>query len=652
MRKYLYYSLLLFAFTNTVAQTVDSGQFIIHRHLKVIGKERYQLTHATNGGQDYAIDCFYSDRGKDVPLTSSMLISASGEPLKMISKGLTSRHSQVNDTATLGPEGILLKSDSTSRLLAKTTNMFPVGGAAPATIQWLLVDWWSKHGKPARIQGLYGEIEIRALGTDTLRIASGDRILSAIGIKNVIWGWEFLWMDQQGKLVALATINAEGDKFEFIHPAYEDQLLFFAERSAVYGTQQYAVITGSNRSYAIMHGVLVDIEKGKKLQDAAIIITDGKITWTGPSGKAVIPAGTAVIDAKGRHMLPGLWDMHAHLKQVEWGPAYIAAGITTVRDMANEFVFINTMKSSIGAGKGVGPTILRAGIIDGPGPLGNGIMIATTKEEGIALVKKYKAAGFEQIKLYGQLQPDVIQAICEEAHRQGLTVTGHIPRSMTTMQAVDMGMDMIAHIPYLMNAFKADSNFVVDLTQADNRNTLKRLLEKKVVVDPTLTIFEILFRPFNQPFEQIEPAFKTLPASIQADFNGIGLPPAEAVKKIEQQTGYKQLVYQLYKAGVPIVAGTDMMIPGYSLYRELEAYVAAGLTPLQALQCATSTPARVMGMASTSGSLAKGKDADIILVDGDPLTNISDIRKVSHVFKAGRLYDPAALHHLIGFGLR
>jgi hypothetical protein len=219
------------------------------------------------------------------------------------------------------------------------------------------------------------------------------------------------------------------------------------------------------------------------------------------------------------------------------------------------------------------------------------------------------------------------------------------------MQAVDMGIDMISHIPYLLNAFVADSTFMVDLDQPANQKIIRKLLEKKIAVDPTLALFELIYRPLNKPLDSIEPAFNTLPEKLQADFISMGLPPADALKRMPVIKGYHRLVFQLYKAGVPIVAGTDMLIPGYSLYRELEMYVAAGLTPLEALQCATITPAKVMGRSSTTGSLTKGKDADIILVDGNPLTNISDIRKVSLVLKAGRSYDPTELHHMIGFGL-
>jgi imidazolonepropionase-like amidohydrolase len=153
----------------------------------------------------------------------------------------------------------------------------------------------------------------------------------------------------------------------------------------------------------------------------------------------------------------------------------------------------------------------------------------------------------------------------------------------------------------------------------------------------------------DQPLNRIEPAFHTLPAKLQADFTSMGLPPAEAEKKLAARKAYQKLVLQLHQAGVPIVAGTDMLIPGYTLYRELELYVAAGLTTWEALQCATITPARVMGLLTTTGTLAKGKDADIILVDGDPVSNISDIRKVSLVLTQGRVYNPTEVHQTIGF---
>ena len=163
-----------------------------------------------------------------------------------------------------------------------------------------------------------------------------------------------------------------------------------------------------------------------------------------------MPAGAFIIDAKGKTILPGLWDMHAHFEQAEWGPAYLAAGVTTVSDCGNEFGYINAIQKAIDDGSGIGPHILKAGIIDGKGPYAFGIIQADTKEEAIAEVDRYKENGFVQIKIYSSVKPAIVKAICDEAHRVGLTVTGHIPDGMTLMQGVDSGMDMVNHVQYVL----------------------------------------------------------------------------------------------------------------------------------------------------------------------------------------------------------
>ncbi len=315
--------------------------------------------------------------------------------------------------------------------------------------------------------------------------------------------------------------------------------------------------------------------------------------------------------------------------------------------MANEFDFINTVKTNIDEGNGIGPNIIKAGIIDGPGPMGNGVRIAETTEQAIALVREYKANGFDQIKLYGSLQPDIVKIICAETHRQGLTVTGHIPKSITLLQGIEMGMDQVSHSQYIYRAFTPDSNLNIDLSTTANQIVLQALLKNKIVVDPTLSIYEIITHPLGNSFTDIEPDYASLPSALKDQFDGTGLPPAESKKSRLVFEAQKKMVLALYKAGVPIVAGTDMIFPGYSLYHELELYVALGLTPLQSLQTATLVPARTMNRFSTSGTLEKGKDADLILLDGNPLKNISAIRKISLVIKGGVSYDPKELHRMV-----
>ena len=164
-----------------------------------------------------------------------------------------------------------------------------------------------------------------------------------------------------------------------------------------------------------------------------------------------------VIDGKGKTLLPGLWEMHAHFMQAEWGPTYLAAGVTTARDLGNEFEFITAVRDPIAKGEALGPQLLLAGLVDGRGPTTFGTNWADTPEQGRAMVAKYKAAGFQQMKIYDLIKPDVLRAIAAEAHKQGMTVTGHVPRGMTAMQGVEAGMDQINHLGTVAQACEKDA---------------------------------------------------------------------------------------------------------------------------------------------------------------------------------------------------
>jgi imidazolonepropionase-like amidohydrolase len=345
-----------------------------------------------------------------------------------------------------------------------------------------------------------------------------------------------------------------------------------------------------------------------------------------------------------------LWDMHAHFEQAEWGPAYLAAGVTTVRDCGNEFEFINAVQSAIDNGNGIGPHILKAGIIDGKGKMSLGIIQADSEDEAIKAVDRYKENGFVQIKIYSSVKPNIVKTICTEAHRLGITVTGHIPEGMNLIQAVDSGMDMVNHVEYVIDVEKIDrKNHVLDFSDSANQKLLSFLKEHHVVVDPTLGVFEMVFRSLKEPITNIEPAFATLPPPDQAIFVNMGMPAAQANGMKSYMDYAKQTVKALHDNGITIVAGTDQGFPGFSVWRELELYVSAGLSPAEALQTATIVPAAVMARDSQYGSVEVGKNADIVIDDADPLQNISNIRKISTVIKDGIIYSPVQLHQMVGF---
>ena len=201
------------------------------------------------------------------------------------------------------------------------------------------------------------------------------------------------------------------------------------------------------------------------MKDSVIVITEGVITAVGAKGKVKVPRGATMLDASGKFAVPGLWDAHAHYEQVEWGPIYLGAGVTSVRDVGNEYDFITTVHDELDRKEdpAVGPHLEFAGIIDGSGKDGKrarslGVVIADTPEEAQTIVAKYKAAGAKQIKIYSSVSPEMVKAICVAAHAQGMTVTGHIPDGMTAVEGINDGMDQINHVQYLLPYFVRGQN--------------------------------------------------------------------------------------------------------------------------------------------------------------------------------------------------
>jgi imidazolonepropionase-like amidohydrolase len=202
----------------------------------------------------------------------------------------------------------------------------------------------------------------------------------------------------------------------------------------------------------------------------------------------------------------------------------------------------------------------------------------------------------------------------------------------------------------VVNKMKIDKkNKTIDFSDSSNKAVLSFLKQHRVVIDPTLGVYEMIFRSLNDPMTDIEPAYASLPAPLQNLFINMGMPAARASSMKFYLALMGQTVAALQKAGIPMVAGTDQGLPGFSLWRELELYVHAGLSPLEALRTATVVPAHFMQVDHDFGSIEPGKQADLILVDGNPLMDISNIRKVSLVIKTGTIYKPTELHQLVGF---
>ncbi len=646
---------------------VEQGKFTLHKFEQAIGEETYEIRREGDA-VDVKVDFKFTDRGQPVPLTTTFRAAADLTPQAFEIKGRTARPVTIDEGLTIqGGKAHFRTRDKKSDLDVPNGPFFTIAGYAPTAMQMLMVRYWATHGSPAQLATLpSGSVRIEARGQDAIRVGAKDEKLDRYTIEGLIWGRETLWFDANRNLVAAITTDAEFDHFEAIRDGYESALGDFVGRAGTDGMSALAEISkgipGSHDStLAIVGGTLIDGTGSAPVPDAAVVIRNGRISAAGPRAKVKIPRHAKVIDAHGKTILPGLWDMHAHFEQVEWGPIYLAAGVTTVRDCGNEFEFITAVRDAIAQGRGLGPRLLLAGIVDGTGPLALGVERVDTPEQAKSWVDKYHAAGFQQMKIYSSVKLQELKLVADEAHRLGMTVTGHVPEGLNAYQTIAAGQDQINHIQYIVDTmhapFPADMNRLdrakaeanLDLESPEAEKALTFLKDHHTVVDPTLAIFEFFTISTAKPPASFEPGVNKVAPELAEQLTDVEPPTAHAA--IAEQVFEKQvaLVGALHRAGIPVVAGTDQTVPGYSLHREIELYVQAGFTPMEAIEAATIVPARVMGLEKELGTVEKGKRGDLILITGNPLEDIHNTRNVDYVITNGTMYHSAELWQSVGF---
>ena len=611
-----------------------------------VGWEHYRW--ATHGdGTQLVADFDFVDRGRRNHMGATLSLGADMQPQSLevarvtdSARTVTVRVDVQGDRATVLHNGAITQ--ATLPAVA-----FALAPYQPVSQHLALVRYWLSHGRPLRLAVVPGDplnaVTIKRSGLDTLANAGAPLVLTRYSIDGVVWGLEYLWLDADGRLAMFASA-AGGLSFKAVRAALVpsvEALMEVASRAAMVD-----LVAVSHRTSPIARGAvafvgatLVDGTGSAAVPNATVVVVQGRIVAAGPSAGITVPANARRIDVRGQTIIPGLWDSHAHLHQLEWVPVYLAAGITTVRDMGNELSFLTAMRRTVTSGRAYGPTILAAGLIDGPGPNAFGALSAETPDEGRAIVRRYHALGFEQMKLYSLLSPAVVGAVCDEAHKLGMTVTGHIPTSLTLLAAVDSGMDQVAHQP-IRGELGSDSL----------QRTIAYLARKGTVVDPTSSWGEIGGHAQSEPLQSFQPVTALLPVTfLQSRAAGWGVAGSDTAAAHSRLARSLAVTKALHDAGVPIVAGTDEGVPGFSLYRELELYVKAGFTPMEALRAATAIPARAARMASEVGTVEVGKRADLLVLDANPLDDIANIRTVRLVMARGVVFESAALFRAIGF---
>jgi imidazolonepropionase-like amidohydrolase len=479
-----------------------------------------------------------------------------------------------------------------------------------------------------------------------------------------------IWMDEKGKFFALdgglTWIPAGYESFQPQLDKAQDEAL--AVRSRLESKQ---LATSPAGPLAFTH-VRSFVDGSQFVEDETIVVDKGIITQVGPSATTQAPAEARIIDGKGKALVPGLWDAHQHVSDDASATMLLALGITSVRDPGNNNALTLARAERRARSELLMPHVYPSVLIDGKGPntaqLGS---VATSQEEALAFVRKAKAEGFTGIKFYGTFNPAWVAATAAEAHQLGLHVHGHIPAGMRTMDAINDGYDEITHIYFVMmqampQSVVDHSNGIerlsgpgryakdVDLNADPMKSLIATMAQRKIASDPTLVVVETLLVPNNGDLSaSYAPYTGTLPVAMERGFRQGGLTVPPDLTRADLRASFAKmcaLVEAMHKAGVPIVAGTDGT--GLELVHELELYVQAGFSPEDALASATIVPARLVGADSKTGSIAVGKAADLVLVDGDPAHNMGDLRQTRMILMDGKVLDADAIRTASGISGR
>ncbi|AOE49941.1 amidohydrolase family protein [Kangiella sediminilitoris] len=508
-----------------------------------------------------------------------------------------------------------------------------------------------------------GTASLIELETVTLTQGEEEKTVRLLGVVGLGFTPEFGWYDEDNNFFATDSggwfgVIAKGwgrsnlEKLQKLQKDAENQYLTDLAKKLTHTSEKPILVTNAN---------YVDVESGELVENQSILVEDGKISKIGDIEAS---DNYTLVDAKGKTVIPGLWDMHGHLTKSN-GLLNIPAGVTNVRDMGNTHDNITAIDELSRGGDIIGGDVYRAGFMDRESPYAMKMgKTVSSLEEAKAAVDWYADRGYIQIKTYSSMEPEWVKPLAEHVHSKGLRLSGHIPAFMTAEEAVDAGFDEIQHINMLFLNFLGkgvdtrkrlrfslvgEKAGELDLDSKEVNDFIAKLKEKGIEVDATVSTFNSLFRKSGVVDPEIAPVYEHLPANVARGYTK----PVMDISSEERDAydasikAMSAMVKKLHDNGVPVVPGTDA-IAGFTLHRELELYADAGISNADVLKLATIGSAKVVGNEENVGSITEGKQADLVFVDGNPLEDMSDLRQIALVIKGQRLYKPDEIYESIG----
>jgi imidazolonepropionase-like amidohydrolase len=436
-------------------------------------------------------------------------------------------------------------------------------------------------------------------------------------------------------------------------------------------------VVGQNARLFIQHVAVVDVVAGSVQQDMTVEIRGRTITAVDSAPRVRVTHGARIVDGRGKYLIPGLWDMHVHLSFPEGAakiflPLMVANGVLGARDMHSFLAPIISLKRAVASGAQIGPRLFVAGTaVDGPNSYLPAARIVRTPDEAKAAVRELKAAGVDFIKVYSSLPKDLYFSVANEAKNNGIPFVGHVPYQLTAAEASDAGQKSLEHLTEVdvgtssdeaaikaeeLEAMNQKHGYIPDPARLkatfDSVKTtalFERFRRNDTWQVPTLVVFYQERQIAEAGLSGNDSLLVYIPKMLRDYWRS--LPGDIATKMVALGAVHADLVGRLDRAGVRMLAGSDspnpFVYPGFSLHDELGLLVRSGLTPSEALRTATINPAIFLGVTDSLGTVARGKVADLILLDANPLADIANTKRISAVIQGGRLLDRKALNAML-----
>jgi len=633
----------------------DTSYYSVVNKSKIAGSEK--MWQSVNG--DYHISYQFNDRGRGDSTETVLHVNADGNISSLLTTGIDYYKNPFQEQYAIHGDSAVWTINGDRKAVVFNNQLYSPSGGSPVIFEILLKAIMRQpHKKMATLPD--GNIGIGETMDKSLNINGKNQQLRLFTMyfdpSPVPY---YLWMTDDMHFFAFGTgwsysIQKGCEK-------WVDSLFAMQEiASSNYYRQQL-----KNNSSALMgrmlftHANIFQSATAGLQNNMTIEVVNGKIAGIFPAAAAPAKADT-VIDCTGKFIMPGLWDMHGHYDKDE-GVMYLGGGVTHVRDMGNDKILL-TYKKQIADNALLGPDIsYLSGFIDKEDPFQapTGAIIKTL-EEGLTAIDDYHNLGYQQIKLYSAVKPEWVKPLAAHAHSLGMRVCGHIPAFMTAEQAINAGYDEITHMNFLFLNFMGDTIDTrtparfrlvgdnagsLDLQSAAVQKFIALMKQKHIALDATLNVWQGMFDEFKGDTSGfIKPVFDWLPAANKTSV-AVQSPFGSEQQKVAYKAAFKNMLNMLkmlYDNGILLVPGTDGG-DANALHHELELYVKAGIPAAEVLKIATYNAALDCNLQNVYGQVLPGRLADFIIIDGDPIKDISAIRRVRNVVKNNRLYQPKQL---------